>query len=97
MSLVYLGIGVHFGDSSLRSIQTLWDAFDLSLSRVFQPLTSWSASNLQDNALGLELIGQKDRGLIAFFVRFLGALQSLISIILLFLSGLALRRRFQIN
>lgn len=96
-AVLYFYIGIWQAPEKFVPWQWLWDAFDLSLSRVFQPLTFWSASNLQDNALGMELIGNKDRGLLAFFVRFLGTVQSLVSITLLFLSALALRRRFQIN
>lgn len=94
---LYFFIGVFVAPEKLVPWQWLWDALDLSLSRVFQPLTFWSAANQQDNALGMELIGNPKRGLLAFFVRVLGTVQSLLSIILLFLSGLALRRRFQIN
>lgn len=96
-ALTYVSIGVISAPDKVIAWQWSWDAFDLSLSRTFQPLTLWSAANLQDNALGMELIGNKDRGLLSLCVRATGTLQSLISIILIFLSGLALRRRFQIN
>lgn len=93
----YFFIGVFVVSEKLVPWQWLWDAFDLSLSRVFQPLTFWSAANLQDNELGMALIGEKNQGLLALSVRILGTVQSLLSVILIFLSGLALRRRFQVN
>jgi uncharacterized protein YjbI with pentapeptide repeats len=96
-SLVYVSIGVVVAPDDIVPWQWSWDAFDLSLSRVFQPLTFWSEANLKDNSLGRALIGDENRGLLALCVRVIGVAQSLISIILLFLSGLALRRRFQIN
>ena len=74
---------------------TVADALSLSGHVMFAPLGAWggtlAASSFDDVLL-------KQAGpLVSLPVRLLATVQSVCTIVLLFLSGLAVRRRFQIN
>jgi hypothetical protein len=95
--LIYRIIGLSFNVAIVGDNSGYAEAFELSFARAFQPLSFWSDSLVGGNLLGQQLVVNPASKWSAVVMYILGTLQSLISIILLFLSGLALRRRFQIN
>ncbi|MDJ0922796.1 MAG: pentapeptide repeat-containing protein [Henriciella sp.] len=81
----------------------VWMALEFSWSNVFRPLSALSTHNeLQDhNELSAALLhGIGETPVInqtGFLVRVVASLQSVLALVLGFLAGLAIRRRFQIN
>lgn len=76
------------------SEQEFLQALQFSMSRVL-PFGPWDGVN--SSALVSSLIGPSAPTEVALPVRILASLQSLVAIILVFLAGLAVRRRFQIS
>ena len=92
-----LGSGIVGTDSShVDFVVAQWQAAEFSLSNVFKPFSSLAESSTTPKSLADLLLSHKKPGL-SFAVRLVATLQSFISIVLLFLSGIALRRRFQIS
>ncbi len=81
----------------------IWQALEFSWSNTFKPLSALSTSNdnMKQNALAHSLLytSERDGNIDAtgFWVRVTATMQSLLSIVLAFLLGLAVRRRFQIS
>lgn len=79
----------------------LFQALDLSWSNVFKPLSALSTENdfRDKNALAFRLLYNDAGGVDGqgFAVRAVSTLQSLFALVLAFLFGLAVRRRFQIS
>lgn len=75
-----------------------WDAFLFSWGNVFRPFGAWSSEYAQTGTPWLQsfLDGGGD-ALQRLFIRLTASAQSVSAIILIFLLGLAVRRRFQIN
>jgi uncharacterized protein YjbI with pentapeptide repeats len=96
-ALMYWDIGWWIAAQNATIGSGVIDAFAMSGARVFAPLSLWTEAGMAGNDLGRELLFAGHNRGVALVVHFLGVVQSLISIILIFLSGLALRRRFQIN
>jgi hypothetical protein len=82
-------LGIHVEGSSVSQ------ALSLSLNNTFRPLSTLSVKDFQDGTLGHGLLTHGDwtRNL----VHGIQILQSLIAVAILFLFGLALRRRFRIS
>lgn len=89
-----LGLIGHRQDQ-IDQLTALWQALDLSWANVFKPLSALSADGKAAGTLGDRLL---DGGpAVAFAVRSVATLQSILAIVLAFLFALAVRRRFQIS
>jgi len=78
---------------------TTWQALEFSLTNAFRPLYAL-ATKAPENLAGARLAEQllfAESGALRNFVRILIIFQSLLSVILAFLFGLAVRRKFQIS
>ena len=78
--------------------EDLWQALSFSTSRVL-PFGPWADEPAAETMMGrlLHIDGGGHGAGTAFGIRLLATLQSLAAIVLVFLAGLAIRRRFQIN
>ena len=76
----------------------LWQAMSFSAARVF-PFGPWGGAPDKTSLIGqyINANGVQYTPLKAFGFSFVATCQSLIAIVLLFLTALAIRRRFQIN
>ncbi|KAF0177360.1 MAG: hypothetical protein FD124_426 [Alphaproteobacteria bacterium] len=83
------------GDTQIETVTAAWQALDLSWANVFKPLSALTSEASGEGTLGDRLL--IDRPGIAFAVRAVATLQSLLAIVLAFLFALAVRRRFQIS
>lgn len=99
-ALAYAALALAFRADQLGGMPGLGllvETLGLSAQRVF-PFGPWALTPAQMSTSPIQaaLLGRSD-SLLAFTVRMLGTVQSLLAIILAFLAGLAIRRRFQIN
>lgn len=76
------------------AVGPIFQALELSLTSMFRPLSALTTDSSREAQLGSLLLGHSD--FIALIVQFLSILQSVLALILAFLFGIALRRRFQI-
>jgi hypothetical protein len=91
----YWSIGLGLGLVSLPPTPgPIYQSLEFSLTNTFRPLSALTAEGFREATLGKRLLEHSD--LIALVVRLFSILQSLIALILAFLFGLAVRRRFQI-
>ncbi len=90
MAAVFFGLGLSVKCASP------WGALTLSGEMIFRPFFVWAPRTTDPNTLAGKLLGDYGTG-ISFLTKFLGTVESLIAVILLFLVALAIRRRFQIN
>lgn len=89
-------------DIDTPALETWWEGFQFSLDNTFRPLHALSRNEVIDCdkpekiLLGEDLLFCHGPGF-GLFVRFLTIIQSFLSIMLAFLFGLAVRRKFQIS
>lgn len=78
--------------------EDLWQALSFSTSCVL-PFGPWTDEPAAETMMGrlLHIEGRGHGAGTAFAIRLIATLQSLMAIVLVFLAGLAIRRRFQIN
>ena len=76
--------------------KSLYEAISLAGEAMFRPFFIWTARNDEQGSLGDTLFSESGAGM-AVGTRVLCTLQSFISVTLVFLSALAVRRRFQIT
>jgi len=79
----------------LPLLERYWHALSFSVTNTFRPLSALSAEGLEGNPVAAQLLDRFGPGW-GVTVRLLAVLQSLIAIVMAFLVGLAVRRRFQI-
>jgi uncharacterized protein YjbI with pentapeptide repeats len=104
LSLVYFAMGDHWGDherlftAGARIVPAhLYSAFGFSWSNVFSPFSVLDPGRFSGgDPWAHDLVFSPDQGF-DFRVKVIATVQSLVTLALAFLAGLAARRRFQIN
>ena len=74
-----------------------WDALLFSAGNVFRPFGAWSSELANTDSWLQSFLDGGGDPLQQLLIRLAASVQSVLGIILLFLFGLAVRRRFQIN
>ena len=95
---VVYGLDAHVIDvSTANPIHMVWGAMDFSGTHIFRPLFIWSktAASSDGSWLGQYRCQLSEGGWLS--IKLLATLQSFISLTLLFLFGLATKRKFQIG
>lgn len=83
------------GFADWRSMSDLVEALEFSVGNVFRPLSAFLPETVHVDSLGGKLLGQEPIN--ALGVRLLASLESVLALLLVFLTAVAVRRRFQIS
>lgn len=94
---VIYGVNAHIAKVDLTATKTVIGALDFSATQIFRPLFIWSKTGMgdADSWLSQYHAGLSAGGLL--FIKALETAQSFLSLTLLFLFGLATKRKFQIS
>lgn len=93
---LFWAIGISLNVSDLGNGYSFSSALNVSWSNVFKPLSALADDGQQPDTLAGALF-DNENDWISFWTRALATAESILAIILAFLVGLAVRRKFQIN
>lgn len=96
-TLIYGVNGYFIGVTPTNPLSIFWGPIDLSAANIFRPLLIWSKAILPNDATWLDLYQDTLSPGGWLTIKLLATVQSFISITLIFLFGLATKRKFQIG